>query len=139
MGLLDTLEEAAGLTGQGPASGGGAPKGAVGAVLQMLLSQPGGMMGVVQQFEGAGLGSVAQSWLGTGQNQPVSGEQVQSALGAGPVGQVAQQLGVPPQQAAGHIAQFLPLILDHLSPGGQLPGDGGLGGLEGLVSRVATR
>ena len=137
MGILDTLEQAAGLTGQGPTAG-TAPQGAVGAVLQMLQSQPGGVMGVVQQFERAGLGGVAQSWLGAGQNQPVNGEQVQGALGAGPVGQVAQQLGVPPQQAAGQIAQFLPLILDHLSPGGQLPQDGGLGGIEALVSRFAA-
>jgi uncharacterized protein YidB (DUF937 family) len=139
MGILDILEQAAGLAGSTAGAASSAPQGAVGAVLQMLQSQPGGVAGIVQKFEQAGLGGIAQSWLGAGQNQPVSGEQVQSALGAGPVGQVAEQLGVPPQAAAGHIAQFLPLILDHLSPGGQLPQDGGLSGLEGLVSRFVSR
>ena len=131
MGLFDSLEQAAG-------QGGGAPagqSGAIGAVLQMLQSQPGGIGGVLQKFEGAGLGGVAQSWLGGGQNQAVSPDQVQGALGPEAVSQVAGQLGVPPDQAAGHIAQFLPMILDHLSPGGQAPAGGGMGELQGLLSR----
>ena len=101
----------------------------------MLQSQPGGIGGVLQKFEGAGLGGVAQSWLGGGQNQPVSSDQVQGALGSDAVGQVAGQLGVPQDQAAGHIAQFLPMIMDHLSPGGQAPAGGGTGELQGLMSR----
>jgi uncharacterized protein YidB (DUF937 family) len=138
MGILDSLEQAAGLAGPAPGTAATAPQGAVGAVLEMLQSQPGGVMGIVQQFERAGLGGVAQSWLCAGQNQVVTGEQVQSALGVEPVAQVTAQLGIPQHQAAGHIAQFLPLILDALSPGGQPPQDGGLGGLEGLISRLAT-
>ena len=132
MGFFDALEEAAGIgDGAGQA---GAAQGAVGAVLRMLQTQPGGIMGVIQKFESAGLGGVAQSWLG-GAKQPVSPGQVQSALGAGPVADVAQNLGVSPDQAAGHIAQFLPMILGHLSPNGQPPAGGGLGEIEGLLSR----
>ena len=136
MGLFDSLEQAAGMGGSAP-EGQPAPEGAVGAVAQMLQSQPGGIGAILQKFEGAGLGGVAQSWLGGGQNQAVSPDQVQGALGDGAVGQVASQLGVPPDQAAGHIAQFLPLIMDHLSPNGQAPEGGGMGGLEGLLSRFA--
>ena len=132
MAILDTLEQAAGLTDGGSATT--APRGVVGAVLQMLQAQPGGVMGVVQQFERAGLGGVAQSWLASGSNQALGGQDVQNALGPGPVGQVAQQLGVPKEQAAGHIAQLLPLLLDHLSPNGQAPADGGLGAIGGLLS-----
>ncbi len=132
MGLFDSLEQAAGIGGG--AGGQQAPEGAMGAVASMLQSQPGGIGGILQTFEGAGLGGVAQSWLGGGQNQAVSPDQVQGALGPGAVGQVASQLGVPPDQAAGHIAQFLPLIMDHLSPNGQAPAGGGMGELEGLIS-----
>lgn len=134
MGILDTLGQAAGLTGGGSTTT--APQGAVAAVLQMLQSQPGGVMGVIQQFERAGLGGVAQSWLTSGSNLPVSGQQVQNVLGSGPVGQVSEQLGVPREQAASHIAQLLPLLLDHLSPNGQAPADGGLGAIGGLLSGV---
>ena len=140
MGLFDMLEQAAGMGGQvdGQAGGqAGAPQGAMGAVLQMLQSHPGGVGGVVQQFEQSGLGGVAQSWLGSGANQTVSPNDVQSALGSGPVGQVASQLGVSPDQAASHISQFLPLIMDHLSPNGQAPAGGGMGEIQGLLSRFA--
>ena len=85
-------------------------------------------------FEGAGLGGAAQSWLGAGANQPVSPDQMQGALGPDAVGQVAGQLGIPQDQAAGHIAQFLPMIMDHLSPDGQAPVPGGGGELQSLIS-----
>ena len=132
MGLFDSLEQAAGMGGG--TGGQQAPEGAMGAVASMLQAQPGGIGGIMQKFEGAGLGGVSQSWLGGGQNQAVSPDQVQGALGQGAVSQVASQLGVPPDQAAGHIAQFLPLIMDHLSPNGQAPAGGGMGELEGLIS-----
>ncbi len=134
MGLFDSLEQAAGLGGEG---GAGANPAAMGAVAQMLQSQPGGVGAILQKLEGAGLGGVAQSWLGGGANQPVSPDQVQGALGSDAVGQVAGQLGVPPDQAAGHIAQFLPMIMDHLSPGGQPPAGGGGGELQSLISHFA--
>ena len=136
MGLFDSLEQVAGVGGQRGEGGGGNPA-AMGAVAQMLQSQPGGIGGILQKFEGAGLGGVAQSWLGGGQNQAVSPDQVQGALGSDAIGQVAGQLGVPPDQAAGHIAQFLPMIMDHLSPGGQTPAGGGGGELQSLISHFA--
>ena len=137
MGLFDALEQAAGMGGeaQGQAA---APEGAVGAVAQMLQSHPGGIGGMLQQFESAGLGGVAQSWLGGGANQSVSPDQIQGALGAGPVAQVASQLGVPPEEAAGHIAQFLPMIMDHLSPNGQAPSGATSGALQGLIAHFGA-
>ena len=134
MGLMDLIEQAGGGQSGGGQGGGGQP-GAIGAVLQMLQSQPGGLQGVVQKLEGAGLGGAAQSWLGEGQNQQVSPDQVQSALGPDAVGQVAGQLGTGQGEAAGHIAQFLPMIMDHLGSSGQLPSGGGMGELQGLLSK----
>ena len=131
MGLFDTIEGA--LPGMpGP---GGAPQGVLPAVLQMIQAQPGGIAGVLQKFESGGFGGVAQSWLGGGANQAIAPDQVQQALGDNAVGQVATQLGVSQDEAAGHIAEFLPQILDHVSPNGQAPAGGGLQEIEGLLSR----
>ena len=129
---LQSLEEAAGLGAQQgqPA----APPGVLSAIIQMVQSQPGGGIGgIIQKFEAAGLGGVAQSWVGSGCNQPVDGGQVQDPLGPRPVGQVVSQLGVTHSEAASHIGQFLPLILDHLSPGGQAPTGDGAGALQGIL------
>ena len=141
MGLFDSLEQAAGFGGQDPAGqgGGGSNPAAMGAVAQMLQGQPGGIGGLLQTFEGAGLAGVAQSWLGGGANQAVTPDQVQGALGPDAVGQVAGQLGVLHEKAAGHIARFLPMIMDHLSPGGQAPAGGGGGELQNLISRFTGR
>ena len=130
MGLLDQLEGA--LSGGGGATGAQAQ--VMGAVLQMLQGQSGGIGGVLSSFERAGLGGVAQSWIHEGPNQPVSPDQVSQAL-PGPVGDLASKLGVSHQEAAGHLAGMLPQIMDHLSPGGQAPADGGLEGLGGLLSQ----
>ena len=137
MNLFQTLDDAAGLAAA-PSATVSAPSGVLPAIIQMLQSQPGGIPGVIRQFEAAGLGGGIQSWLGTGANQPVGPEQVEQALGQGPIGQVANQLGVSQGQAASHIAQFLPLILDHLSPNGQAPAGAGLGELQTLLSRFGV-
>lgn len=135
MGILESLEQAAGVAGAAPQGG----SGVVGAVIQMLQSQPGGISGIIQQFQAAGLGGLASSWLGGGANQAVSSQQVQSALGAGPVAQVAEQLGVSHDQAAGHIAQLLPMIIDHLSPNGSAPAGSGTSELGDLLARFTGR
>ena len=134
MALFDELERA---VAGGAGSGTAAPQGAIAAVAQMLQAYPGGIEGVIEQFEKTGLGGVAKSWIEQGGNQPVSGAQVQSALGSGAIDQVAAKLGVPTDLAAGHIAQLLPLVLDHLTPSGQAPSGGGLGAIEGLLGRFA--
>lgn len=140
MGLFDVLGSATGLGAPGapPNSGSPGPVGAAAAVVQMLQSQPGGIGAVLQQLEGSGLGGLAKSWLGEGANAPISPGQVQSSLGPGAVGQVAQHLGVSHAAAAAHIARFLPLILEHLSANGQAAGSGGLGGLLGRFNGVAA-
>jgi uncharacterized protein YidB (DUF937 family) len=61
------------------------------------------------------------SWVGTGQNLPVSAEQIQAVLGSGQLGQIASQLGLNESQAAGGLADLLPQVIDSLTPNGQLP------------------
>ena len=72
--------------------------------------------------------------MGTGQNLPVSADQLHSALGGDQVAALAQQTGLPVGDLMGQLAQMLPQVVDQLTPNGQVP-DGGadLGGLLGNV------
>ena len=86
-----------------------------------LISNQGGLSGLLSKFNGAGLGGKAQSWVSTGPNEPVSGSEVRQALGDDQVDQVAQQAGLPREEAADHIASMLPQTVDQLTPQGQIP------------------
>lgn len=90
----------------------------------------GGVGGLVEAFQKGGLGAVAQSWVSSGANLPISAEQIQAVLGSGAVGQFAEKLGVDPQVGAAKLAELLPALVDRLTPGGQLPTEG-LGGAVG--------
>ena len=79
------------------------------------------MAGLVEQLAQGGLAEHVQSWVGNGQNLPVSGEQIAQALGGANVGALAQQLGIDPQQAGTMLSQVLPHIINHFTPNGQLP------------------
>lgn len=121
MGLLDSILGAAG--------GGG---GAAGAIGDLLGSQEGGLGGLVGAFEKSGLGGVAASWVGKGENLPISADQIETVLSSGVIADFAAKLGVDPKQAAGTLAQVLPQVIDQLTPDGQVPAGGGLAGLGGL-------
>lgn len=140
MGLFDQLAGmAGGMMGGDPrgegAAGGAAAGGGLGAIVQMLQNQ-GGVGAVLGKFEESGLGGVASSWRAEGANAPVSPDQVQAALGSGPIAEVAQKLRIDPGEAAAHISQYLPQIMDHLTPGGQ-PAEGGA--LDGLLGGLMSR
>jgi uncharacterized protein YidB (DUF937 family) len=116
MGLLDNLENQA----LGSLLGGSSNPMAAG-LLQMIQSQPGGLQGLVQAFHDKGLGGVAASWVGSGQNLPVSSDQIHQVLGSEQVKALAAKIGVSPDMAGGAIAQLLPTIVDKLTPNGQMP------------------
>ena len=120
MGLLDNLMGALG--GQGAS-------GDLADIVQSL-GAAGGVGGLVDAFQKGGLGEVAQSWVSSGANLPISAEQIQAVLGSGMVGQFAEKLGVDPQVGAAKLAELLPGLVDKLTPGGQLPTEG-LGGAVG--------
>ena len=94
-------------------------------IVMQLVNNPqtGGLAGLVAKLQQGGIGDIVNSWVSTGQNLPVSGEQLQSALGGDMLGQIAAQLGVSPQQASGRLADLLPQIIDQLTPDGRLPQD----------------
>jgi uncharacterized protein YidB (DUF937 family) len=96
-------------------------------------SVQGGLAGILQQLQANGLGEQVQSWISTGANQPVSPEQLSAALGTDVLGQFASQAGVSTQEAGAQLSQMLPQIIDQLTPNGQLPDLGNLGGLLGQM------
>ena len=107
-------------------------------VVMSLISNDGpvgGLPGLMAKFQQAGLGPVLSSWLSAGPNHAISGEQLTEVLGSGPLSQIASQLGVGPDAAAGQLAQVLPGLVDHFSPHGEAPqgGFGNAGDLLGML------
>lgn len=102
--------------------------GLVGSVLSML-SQQGGLDGLIQGMKAKGLDGIASSWVGTGPNQAISGDQVQQVLGNQQLEQLAQQHGLKVDEIKSHLTQILPVAVDKLTPNGTLPTEGGLGGI----------
>ncbi len=136
MGLLDSVLGAIG-GGQQQAND---PKALlIQAAIGMLTKQggagaAGGLGGLLSAFEGAGLGQLAQSWIGNGQNQAISPDQVQQALGGDKLQELAQAAGISPTEAAGHLSEILPGLVDKLTPHGEAtaaPGGLDLGSLLG--------
>lgn len=93
------------------------------ATVMQLINSPqiGGVSGLIQKLQQGGLGEIVKSWISTGPNLPISAEQIKSALGSGTVQNLASQLGVSPDQASGQLAEFLPKIIDQLTPNGSVP------------------
>jgi uncharacterized protein YidB (DUF937 family) len=129
MGLLDgLLQNVLGqMMGGGGMSGTSSMPQTANPMLQMVLSmiqQNGGIGGLLQQFEQAGHGQAAQSWVRPGApNTQISGDILQQVLGSGALSQIAQQFGMSPQAAASQMAQALPGVVDHMTPDGVVPSD----------------
>jgi len=127
MGLLDALTSIA---------GGASPEhhGVADALSQVMQEHPGGMDGILNQLKQNGLAEQVQSWVGPGQNQAVSPDQVQQGLGQSMMENIAQRAGISPAMASGVIAVVLPLVVSHLSGNsGQPAQQGGLAGLAGKI------
>jgi len=86
----------------------------------VIKDHPGGLSGVVQQLQTGGLADQVKSWIGTGHNQPVTADQLTNALGSQNLQKLGQKLGISPQVASAGLAALLPVIIDHLTPKGQV-------------------
>lgn len=96
-------------------------------VMKMISDpQNGGLQGLIQSFQQGGLGDIVNSWVSTGQNLPISAEQIQSVLGSSSLGNIAAQLGLNTEQASGSLASMLPQLIDSLTPNGEVPQGGDL-------------
>lgn len=107
-------------------------------IMSVLQNRQGGLAGIISAFQQNGMGDAVQSWIGTGPNQPLSGEQVSQALGPSAVQQVAEQAGISHEEAKSHLARMVPQIVDRLTPNGQVPPSKDLmsQGMEMLKSRL---
>lgn len=97
----------------------------------------GGLQGLVAKFQQAGLGDVIASWIGSGQNQAISGEQLSNVLGSDSISGLANKLGVDTGDVASQLSNILPGLVDKLTPSGQAP-EGGLGNAGDLMGALGS-
>lgn len=92
-------------------------------IVSGLINNPqtGGIEGLIKSFQEKGLGDTMSSWIGTGVNQAISGEQIQHVLGNEQVQALAQKFGLSTTDVSGGLAKLLPQVIDKLTPSGQVP------------------
>ena len=110
------------------------------AALALLADngQTGGLRGMAERFQEAGLGNVIQSWIGTGENVPITKEQLHEVLGEGQIRQVAEETGMDEDQVSQELSDTLPKLVDTLTPAGHIPA-GGLGNMSSLLDHFIGR
>ena len=122
----------------GAVSGHVQQQGGMASVLGGLLAnngEAGGLDGLVEKFKQAGMADQVNSWIGNGQNLPISAEQISQILGSDVVRSVAAKLGIDPDQAAQQLSALLPGLIDKLTPHGEMPA-GGLGHSNDLMGML---
>lgn len=132
MGLLDDLGKAVGGAIGNAVAGGG--QGKLGQVVVQWLGS-GGLPQLMAGFQGAGLDKIVASWIGKGENLPISADQLQKVLGPAALGNLATQAGLAPKEAASQLSSLLPGLVDKLTPDGALPEGGALQQGLGLLKK----
>ncbi|HSV53525.1 MAG TPA: YidB family protein [Burkholderiaceae bacterium] len=149
MGLLDSVLGA--VTAANRPTQAGANENGLGSLIGMLASNPqllqvissmlandggqGGLGGLMAKFQQAGLGDVVGSWVGSGQNQPISGDQLSDVLGSDAMSDIAARLGMNSGDVASQLSQVLPGLVDQLTPQGAAPANG-LGNADDLFGML---
>jgi uncharacterized protein YidB (DUF937 family) len=103
-GLGDIL---GGMLGGGAAGGGGA--------------SAGGLGGLLEQMSRAGYGEQARSWVGTGQNMPIAPDAREEIFGRDGIAAIARQAGISESDASQGLSELLPEVVNHVTPGGEVP------------------
>lgn len=139
MGLLDQVIGAA----IGGGTNAGNAQGSMNAMLlqQLIafLSRPnalGSLTAAASQQQG--LASIIQSWIGSGQNLPISGSQLQQILGANTVADMAERAGMGVPEASAALSKLLPQLVDKATPEGRAPASGDLGALLSSVGKLVN-
>lgn len=114
MGLLDSVAGAV----LGKVMGGNS--GGMAAIAMELLNGNGGIGGLLDKFKGAGLADAAASWVGKGENMPISADQITSALGSGQLAEIAAKFGISPDVLSSQLAEHLPSVIDKATPDGEV-------------------
>ncbi len=145
MGLLDSVLGS--VLGGGQQQGGGGAGALINIVAGMLANGQGGgaaaggggglggLAGLAEQFSKGGLGNVMGSWIGKGQNLPISPDQLGSVLGGDLLGKLTQQTGMGQGDLLGQLSQLLPQMVDKATPDGAIP-TGGLGDIGAILGKL---
>jgi uncharacterized protein YidB (DUF937 family) len=138
MGLLDSASDMFG--GKPPPGGEPADSRLIQAALALLADsgQNGGLRGLVEHFQEAGLGNTISSWIGSGENVPITAQQIREALGGGQLQQISEEAGLSEDETADRLSQLLPTLIDTLTPAGHLP-EGGLASIGAALERFLGR
>lgn len=137
MGLLDSIvSTVGGDSGQGSTQAGLMP-----ALIELVNNYPGGVSGLIQKFQEAGLGGVVASWVGNGPNEAVTPGQLESALGGDVVNQLAQRSGQDSGSVLDTLSTMLPNLIDQATPNGEASlqssqNNSLLGGLSGMLGKL---
>lgn len=126
-GLGDLL---GGLLGGGRSAGAPTGGGGLGGMLGGLLAGGaagsvlnGGLGNILQDLQRSGLGQTAQSWVGNGENEPITPEELERAAGVDAIDELVAQTGMQRQQLLGELSENLPDLVNQLTPDGRLPTD----------------
>lgn len=111
------------------------------ASLQKMLSANGGVQGLMAKLTSNGQAQQVQSWVGRGENKPVSGTQVQEALDTDSLNKMAREAGTTPEKVSENVAQILPEVVNKATPQGQVPPQGddplskGIDAIKGMFAK----
>ena len=137
MGLLDSITQ---IAGQAMSSGqGGGQSALLQGVLALVSQHEGGLGGLLRSFKDKGLGEVAASWVGTGENLPISGAQIQSVLGGSALGDLAAKFGMSSEDVSGRLSELLPQVVDKLTPAGKVEGSLDMGNALGMLQGMFNK
>ncbi len=98
----------------------GGQQGGMAQVAMEMFNNNGGLSGIVDKFKQGGLSEQVASWVGTGENIAVSPEQISSVMGEGAIADMAAKFGLSPEVLSAQIAQYLPTVVDKLTPNGEV-------------------
>lgn len=98
----------------------GGEQGSMVQIAMDLFHDNGGLSGILEKFKENGMADEAASWVGKGTNLPISAEQVASVLGDGEIAQMAAKFNITPEALSSKIAEYLPMVVDKLTPDGEV-------------------
>jgi uncharacterized protein YidB (DUF937 family) len=100
-------------------------KGAMAQAALEMFHQYGGLEGVLEKFNQAGLGNLVASWVGKGENLPISPNQITEVLGGTTIADMAAKFGLTPEMLSAQIAEHLPNVVDKMTPDGKVEANSG--------------
>jgi uncharacterized protein YidB (DUF937 family) len=100
-------------------------KGAMAQAALEMFHQYGGLEGVLEKFNQAGLGNLVASWVGKGENMPISPNQITEVLGGTTIADMAAKFGLTPEMLSAQIAEHLPNVVDKMTPDGKVEANSG--------------